>query len=504
MGPVMGYKYHKLCFRCHTCDRLLDFINYRTNLVDLADRQLYCVNHSPKNGAYSFRLSSGSKSPRNVDLNESKFEFGYGNLQDNIVPSADRFSSSYNSTMYTHEVDWRTHTADKKITFNKSISEDVLSTGSNLKEELVQNSIENHLVSILTNLRADKSISKSATNVHILPLRPTEISHEIQILTEKSDISKSSKETYDDLRKYSNTSVDSSFNLVHNDSEKSSNLRNIFSEAILSAFKPLPAQTNKDIYSYEAKGLGLYNNDALSRDYKIQVDDYDNHSLSNVYNNTNIIGRHSSSNQGLEYTYDTTAYPLDIHQGIKLEVEDSNKMNIREIFQEAMITANSPQANSKKSVIIEDVDLDDRYTSRDENLKDIFYDVATKNMQKENYREAFNNTPQTQTEDNLKSIFYEAHLSNMKHGVEFENDENLKDIFYEVSFINANRPFYHPSLDVASTSQDPNLKKSILRLSKNTIPKLQKLCNNINLNKSQSSHLQPTQQHPSLQLQPQI
>lgn len=67
MGPVMGHKYHKLCFKCHVCDRQLDFINYRTNLIDLNDRQLYCVNHHPRNGKYtdslfSYRISS--KSPQ--------------------------------------------------------------------------------------------------------------------------------------------------------------------------------------------------------------------------------------------------------------------------------------------------------------------------------------------------------------------------------------------------------------------------------------------------------
>jgi hypothetical protein len=50
MGPVMGYKYHKLCFRCHACDRLLDFKTYKTNMVDLNDRGIYCGLHFPRNG----------------------------------------------------------------------------------------------------------------------------------------------------------------------------------------------------------------------------------------------------------------------------------------------------------------------------------------------------------------------------------------------------------------------------------------------------------------------
>ena len=53
MGPVMGYKYHKLCFRCRVCERQLDFKNYRTNVVDLNDRELYCAAHNPRNGAFN-------------------------------------------------------------------------------------------------------------------------------------------------------------------------------------------------------------------------------------------------------------------------------------------------------------------------------------------------------------------------------------------------------------------------------------------------------------------
>jgi hypothetical protein len=50
LGPVMGSKYHKLCFRCVTCNRLLDFKTYRTNLIELSDKSVYCSTHNPKNG----------------------------------------------------------------------------------------------------------------------------------------------------------------------------------------------------------------------------------------------------------------------------------------------------------------------------------------------------------------------------------------------------------------------------------------------------------------------
>ena len=72
MGPVMGQNYHKLCFRCCTCNRLLDFKTYRTNLNDLADKRVYCATHNPKNGKYSETIvvynRPRSKSPGSFDV----------------------------------------------------------------------------------------------------------------------------------------------------------------------------------------------------------------------------------------------------------------------------------------------------------------------------------------------------------------------------------------------------------------------------------------------------
>ena len=82
MGPVMGHRYHKLCFRCHACERLLDFKNYRTNLIDLNDREIYCTAHNPRNGAFNdniYGYNARSKSPGNVattndGVNESLYK----------------------------------------------------------------------------------------------------------------------------------------------------------------------------------------------------------------------------------------------------------------------------------------------------------------------------------------------------------------------------------------------------------------------------------------------
>jgi hypothetical protein len=65
MGPIMGFKYHRQCFRCNECDRLLDFKTYRTNLDDINDRQIYCLNHNPRTGHHNNFIfnRTRSKSP---------------------------------------------------------------------------------------------------------------------------------------------------------------------------------------------------------------------------------------------------------------------------------------------------------------------------------------------------------------------------------------------------------------------------------------------------------
>ena len=50
MGQIMGLRYHKQCFKCSVCDSNLDFKTYKTNLIDLNDKQIYCSSHAPKNG----------------------------------------------------------------------------------------------------------------------------------------------------------------------------------------------------------------------------------------------------------------------------------------------------------------------------------------------------------------------------------------------------------------------------------------------------------------------
>ena len=53
IGPIMGYRYHKQCFKCAVCQTHLDFKSYRTNLNDLNDRAVYCTSHYPRNGKYT-------------------------------------------------------------------------------------------------------------------------------------------------------------------------------------------------------------------------------------------------------------------------------------------------------------------------------------------------------------------------------------------------------------------------------------------------------------------
>lgn len=76
----MGFKYHKLCFRCHTCERQLDFKNYRTNVIDLNDRELYCSAHNPRNGAfnenvYGYNARSGATGANDMQVSSTFFFF---------------------------------------------------------------------------------------------------------------------------------------------------------------------------------------------------------------------------------------------------------------------------------------------------------------------------------------------------------------------------------------------------------------------------------------------
>ena len=76
LGPVMGFKYHKQCFRCAVCDTNLDFKNYRTNLIDINDRSVYCVSHFPRNGKYLESIHGyGSVSKSSEILNVSFYSF---------------------------------------------------------------------------------------------------------------------------------------------------------------------------------------------------------------------------------------------------------------------------------------------------------------------------------------------------------------------------------------------------------------------------------------------
>ena len=54
IGPIKGNIYHKICFKCLTCDRQLDLKTYYTNQINLEDRQIYCRTHAPKTGKGCF------------------------------------------------------------------------------------------------------------------------------------------------------------------------------------------------------------------------------------------------------------------------------------------------------------------------------------------------------------------------------------------------------------------------------------------------------------------
>lgn len=65
-GQIMGLKYHKQCFKCYTCDRNLEFKNYKTNMIDLNDKSIYCSSHAPKNGKGSIDFQAIDNLPKNI------------------------------------------------------------------------------------------------------------------------------------------------------------------------------------------------------------------------------------------------------------------------------------------------------------------------------------------------------------------------------------------------------------------------------------------------------
>ena len=68
IGPVMGFRYHKQCFRCAVCDSQLDFKNYRTNLIDINDKSIFCSSHYPRNGKYLDGLTGTGSISRSSEL----------------------------------------------------------------------------------------------------------------------------------------------------------------------------------------------------------------------------------------------------------------------------------------------------------------------------------------------------------------------------------------------------------------------------------------------------
>lgn len=72
MGKIMGNKYHKQCFKCSFCDRNLDFKTYKTNVIDLSDKQIYCASHAPKNGKGTIDFQAADITPKTTS-NEYEF-----------------------------------------------------------------------------------------------------------------------------------------------------------------------------------------------------------------------------------------------------------------------------------------------------------------------------------------------------------------------------------------------------------------------------------------------
>ncbi len=47
-GPIMKNYYHKACFKCFSCNTLLDLKTFCSNGDVLHDKNVYCQRHAPK------------------------------------------------------------------------------------------------------------------------------------------------------------------------------------------------------------------------------------------------------------------------------------------------------------------------------------------------------------------------------------------------------------------------------------------------------------------------
>lgn len=198
MGPVLGYKYHKQCFRCHTCDRLLDFRNYRTNLVDLTDRQIYCVSHSPRNGKYTENfyqtLPKSPRTPTQFNFHKSSDYLnslsrvessGFNANNNGSIRNSNTLGGQPNknrsSSSSFQELGWKTF-VDHDDNYPTIINYDEFGNNNNyssirsdkIKENSSSSSIENKIVSVLSNSEASSSSVSSSTfhkeeaNSHLL------------------------------------------------------------------------------------------------------------------------------------------------------------------------------------------------------------------------------------------------------------------------------------------------------------------------------------------------
>ncbi|XP_060596282.1 mediator of RNA polymerase II transcription subunit 15-like [Ruditapes philippinarum] len=71
LGPVRGVVFHKICFKCSTCNTTLNMKNFSHNQSDSFDKSVYCKSHQPvsthagpKLDTNSFEIKSALKAPK--------------------------------------------------------------------------------------------------------------------------------------------------------------------------------------------------------------------------------------------------------------------------------------------------------------------------------------------------------------------------------------------------------------------------------------------------------
>ncbi|RMZ95247.1 bifunctional alpha-2-3 -2-8-sialyltransferase [Brachionus plicatilis] len=437
MGPVMGYKYHKLCFRCHICDRQLDFINYRTNLIDLNDRQLYCVNHHPRNGKYTdslfaYRLSSKSPQIESHEYSEyyheskSQEKYSYGNINFEENPNhKDHLGKSYDFLHNnTHELGFfgreRFDTEERqRLEREKELElerqrdltrraelerERELELERQRERDRQEREIEIERQYELQRLEQER-LRELELQKELLRLKEIERQRDLdrqkemereQLLEEERLKHNLEQIRHENLEENSvEEHLVNILNKIRNDNTNTAS--SSLNTATQSSSSIIINSATKDFYN--SKDIPVNLNDSFHETHEIKIIPSSN--LSNLGNIIQEAKRHEENN--------ATQY-IPVHH------YESKDEHLKDVFQEARL---ADMSRSETSV-------------SNENLRDIFYEAALATMNRSDWSFVSNQDDSLEINDpdvdhNLKDIFYEANKASGSRATSTALHSNSKD-----------------------------------------------------------------------------